>query len=58
MMRQQTDMFPEFEGYDEALYEISGTQNTDETLVTLSKSISTIEEEIANMYQEFLVRAS
>uniref|UniRef100_A0AC35ERH7 Cyclic nucleotide-binding domain-containing protein n=1 Tax=Panagrolaimus sp. PS1159 TaxID=55785 RepID=A0AC35ERH7_9BILA len=55
MIRLQTDMFQEFEGgFDEDLHEISGTQNTDETLVTLSKSISSIEEEISNMYQEFL----
>ena len=55
MMKQQRDNFQEFEGYDEDLHEITGIQNTDETLVSLSKSIASIDEEISKMYNEFLV---
>lgn len=61
MIRQQRDSSQvEFSDADYAgdLQEISGIKNTDETLVSVAKTLTTIEKEISNMYDAFQVRNS
>ena len=59
MIRQQRDSSQvEFSDADYAgdLQEITGIKNTDETLVSVAKTLNTIEKEISNMYENFQVR--
>uniref|UniRef100_A0A7E4UTX1 Cyclic nucleotide-binding domain-containing protein n=1 Tax=Panagrellus redivivus TaxID=6233 RepID=A0A7E4UTX1_PANRE len=57
MMRQQQQS-EEIGEFNEDLHEFSGTKNTDETLASIAKSITTIDKEISTMQENFMAQSS